>query len=199
MTAKETADFLPLSWMERLKTLDPRRKMEGRSSKACTLHRRPILGLSAKLQLGWWGHRGTTVNDGQLSPTPTGECGGPRRGFRAKPQNPRSHGAAATASPQAIDIREATVERQGQICLGTTKPQMGRCRRGGGTVTSRWPSRTVGRDSNGARATDSGRRGESPDGTVLPPWQHRGQSSSFGNARSSSAAVAGFTSSLRWT
>ncbi len=34
--------------------------------------------------------------------------------------------------------------------------------------------------------------------TVVPPWHHRAQSLSFANARSSNAAVAGFTSSLRW-
>jgi hypothetical protein len=33
---------------------------------------------------------------------------------------------------------------------------------------------------------------------VLPPWQHRVQSSSLLNALSSNAAVSGFTSSLRW-
>ncbi|MDY7527238.1 MULTISPECIES: hypothetical protein [unclassified Cryobacterium] len=31
-TAKEVTDVLPLSRMERLKTLDPRRKVEGRSA-----------------------------------------------------------------------------------------------------------------------------------------------------------------------
>jgi len=34
--------------------------------------------------------------------------------------------------------------------------------------------------------------------TALPPWQHRDYSSSRSNARSSNAAVSGFTSSLRW-
>jgi hypothetical protein len=42
------------------------------------------------------------------------------------------------------------------------------------------------------------RTSKTPDDTVPPPWRHRIQSSSFANARSRSAAVAGFTSSLRW-
>jgi len=148
MTAKEVTGVLPILRLERLQTLVPRRKMEGKSSKARRLNERPDSRAFGKTPDGtvvprwhnrerWSSHQGRSM----------------KAAIRSEDSLRSGKTPDGTVWPQRHHrMRSTSAELQSratsQICLGTTKPQMARCRHRGGTVRGQRPSRTAARTAS---------------------------------------------------
>jgi hypothetical protein len=138
---QKVLDVLSLSKMERLQTLDPRRKVEVRLRRPARCIDDVILGLSVKLQMGRLGHGGTTVIGG-LSLANASRC--VRRSEaripcgRAKPQMARCRRGGGTVTSWR-PLRTADQSSNGvraQILFEAANPQTTRCCRIGSTVFS---------------------------------------------------------------